>query len=505
MTVAAETTGAVEPPVRSSRTFAAAGVLAVLVVAGDLLLWQHRPGLNLFAVFAALAAGVVVLRADAIGVGRKMLLVVIALAGALPLIEAPSPWALLTATGGIAVLAIGLGDPLPKFEAWAGALVRFGTLAPLRLAGDGLRLLAEGGQRRAGGRFRRAALAWFVPLVLATLFVLLFTAANPLVERGFRAIHLDAWLQRVSVERLVLWGGLAIFAWPFLRPRLLHWTQRAPAQERALPAAESLVFGAASIRNGLVLFNILFAMQTAMDLMFLWGGVRLPEGMSHAEYAHRGAYPLIVTAILAGVFVMAAMRRDGPGERSRPVRTLVYVFVAQKVGLVASSLLRLKLYVDEFQLSELRVAAAIWMALVAVGLVLIVARIALGRSNRWLVTCNLLALSLTLWSVAWLDVPAFVASHNVRHSQEVTGHGQPLDIAYMGHLGPAAIPALDELLETARFASAETLAAYAALRDAAAGRVPHAADWRDWSWRGERLGAYLAERPFAVASGRAKQ
>ena len=72
--------------------------------------------------------------------------------------------------------------------------------------------------------------------------------------------------------------------------------------------------------------------------------------------------------------------------------------------------IRLKLYVEEYQLSEMRVAAGIWMVLVAIGLVLIVARIALGRSNKWLVMSNM-----ALWGVALVDIQSIIAHYNVRH------------------------------------------------------------------------------------------
>ena len=65
-----------------------------------------------------------------------------------------------------------------------------------------------------------------------------------------------------------------------------------------LPRAESLIFGRAAILRSLVVFNALFAVQTLLDVVYLWGGVRLPDGLSYADYAHRGAYPLIATALL---------------------------------------------------------------------------------------------------------------------------------------------------------------------------------------------------------------
>ena len=37
---------------------------------------------------------------------------------------------------------------------------------------------------------------------------------------------------------------------------------------------------------------------------YLTGGRRLPRGISFVEYAHRGSYPLIATALLAAAFVL---------------------------------------------------------------------------------------------------------------------------------------------------------------------------------------------------------
>ena len=69
-----------------------------------------------------------------------------------------------------------------------------------------------------------------------------------------------------------------------------------------------MLFGKAAILRSLIVFNLMFAVQTMLDAAYLWGGVALPDGMSYASYAHRGAYPLIVTALLAAGFVLVAMR-----------------------------------------------------------------------------------------------------------------------------------------------------------------------------------------------------
>lgn len=65
----------------------------------------------------------------------------------------------------------------------------------------------------------------------------------------------------------------------------------------------------------LALFNALFAVQNLLDVAFLWSGGSLPAGMTQTEYVHRGAYPLIVTALIAGVMALAMLRPGSASER----------------------------------------------------------------------------------------------------------------------------------------------------------------------------------------------
>jgi hypothetical protein len=342
--------------------------------------------------------------------------------------------------------------------------------------------------------------------------VILFAAANPVIELGLRAIRIDRLLELLELPRLILWAFIAAACWPLLMPRLLNWTELPPMQGPQLPRAESLLFGRSAILNSLVLFNALFAVQTVLDLLFLWGGVRLPEGLSYAEYAHRGAHPLIATALLAAAFVLVAMRKDGPGQDSPLIRKLVYLWIAQNVWLVVSSVIRLKLYVETYYLSEMRVAAFIWMGLVAVGLVLIVVKIALNRSNAWLVMSNVAVLSIVLWGVAWTDIRSYIAFYNVRHSFEVTGVGVPLDLYYIRELGPSAVPAIDELLVTAGHADEAILTSFRLTREELAQKMVdrnpdtgvaqrRPESWHGWTWRSERLEDYILAHPFAPTPG----
>ena len=202
---------------------------------------------------------------------------------------------------------------------------------------------------------------------------------------------------------MLFWALALSIVWPFVHVRWRGKRELAASlAEAAAPAQQTRsdridFFGVMTIQRSLILFNLLFAVQTVLDVIYLWGNVKLPDDISYASYAHRGAYPLILTALLAAGFVLAAMRPGGPAEKSAVIRPLVYLWVAQNVLLVASSILRLDLYVQIYLLTWWRIAAFIWMLLVAFGLLLIVTRIALNRSNGWLIRANLITLTATLY------------------------------------------------------------------------------------------------------------
>src|SRR5690606_5734362 len=96
----------------------------------------------------------------------------------------------------------------------------------------------------------------------------------------------------------------------------------------------------ASALLALATFNIIFAVQNGLDIAFLWSGAPLPGKITLADYAHRGAYALIATALIAGGLTLW-MLRPGSATAAHPwARTLLVLWVAQNLMLVASSMLR---------------------------------------------------------------------------------------------------------------------------------------------------------------------
>lgn len=296
-------------------------------------------------------------------------------------------------------------------------------------------------QRRHGGRGLRDVIPLIaLPLVGTTAFLWLFAAANPVIAQWVAAIHAPNIDDRMIV-RMMLWIMLTWFAWALLRP---HVARRVigtfdGAGDITIPGVSPV-----SVLLSLAMFNALFLVQNGMDAAWLWGLVPLPEGMTLAEYAHRGAYPLVATALLAALFVLVALRPGSSLAAMPAVQRLVMMWIAQNVFLVYNAALRTIDYVEAYSLTVLRISALLWMGLIAVGLVLVLWRMLQGKSTGWLINANLAAAGLLLTMVCFVDTGTIAARWNIAHAREIDGDGAMLDLCYLDSLdGSALLPLID--------------------------------------------------------------
>lgn len=414
-------------------------VPAVLVVVlGDWMFYQrslHGLNLGLFplGLLAAMMAGRPAVRRN----WRAWLAIVPALIFAAALAYDPSllAWALFCITAGLASL-LPLTGRFDDGWRWAQRLAWQAFRTPFAPLLDLSRLIKV----RAAGRASRGSLRGMasllgLPLAGSVVIVALFCAANPVFEHALTAL-VPSGLNGYTLVRVALWSVLFTMAWGLLRPRLALRLLPAfgGAGERRLPGVS-----VASVTLSLVVFNLIFALQNLLDVAYLWGITAMPAGMTMAQYAHRGAYPLVVTALLAALFVLVTLRPGSDTARAAPIRMLVTLWVGQNIFLVVSSMLRTIDYVEAYSLTRLRIAALAWMALVAFGLVAICWRALRGRSAAWLINLNLAAAGLVLTAASFIDLGAIAAQWNVDHAGEVGGQGAQLDLCYLDELGDSAV------------------------------------------------------------------
>jgi hypothetical protein len=328
-----------------------------------------------------------------------------------------------------------------------------------------------------------------MPIICRLVFVSLFAEVNPVFADLLGYLDLFAWLTENGVLRLMFWAFAIVAIWPFLRPAR---AMRFKAVKLQAPKTESVVLGQSAILWALLIFNALFALQTALDLVYLTGVATLPNGMTYANYAHRGAYPLAATAMLAAGFVLAVLR-DGLASAANPlICRLVYLWIVQNVALTATTAFRNVLYVEAYCLTELRLAAFAWMAVVALGLLLI---IACRRSDAGLVSCNTIALGATLIAATVMNTSAFNADYNISKWLCDPDRVTAIDTDYLMRLGLQAIPAVGRLLTgPANLSDDERDWLMSWLAYCARIILTRSEDWRAFTIREARLAQYLAIR-----------
>ncbi|HEY5713068.1 MAG TPA: DUF4173 domain-containing protein [Allosphingosinicella sp.] len=472
---------AARPPKLYSFLMKVAGALLLVILADRLFFRAERVGSTLGGFAAAFLILTVCLRLETLrSWPSRVALLVAALASAAMMVDVGL---LPLAIYAVSLTVAALLPRTTRFDdgwRWMQRLILHGPLAlfgPLR---DWM--ILRRARRRAGPRPMRSLAIFVLPLAGSIVFLTLFAQANPLIANALANLQLLPEIDALTIVRVFFWGGTFVMVWSVLRPPRVRLR---PAPVGGDPEIDLPGVNAASVTLSLAAFNAIFALQNGLDLAYLWSNAPLPAGMTLAEYAHRGAYPLIATALLAGLFVLVTLRPGSATAGSRAIRLLVTLWIAQNLLLVASTMLRTFDYIDAYSLTRLRIAALVWMGLVAIGLALICARLLKGKSGGWLINANMLAALVVLGACTTFDLGRMAAAWNVRHAREVGGAGAAIDLCYLNQLGPSALlplieletrPIPRELRDRVQWLRSRTMARLAADQ----------ADWHGWTLRGAR-------------------
>ncbi len=431
-------------------------IACLLTVLSDIFFYRQTLGISIGIYAAILICALIWLRPYTLLNSRGMISVLIAIAGTAALIENVSY--LSVCLGILAITTFALAEKT-KWQlgsiSWLLDLSKFFLFWYTYLAKDIFKYLEiDEAQKRKEEQKEESTIlkwivAWIIPLIFSGIFIALLYGANPIISQWIAIIDYNAAIGFFSIERVLLWLLSLCLVWAVIKsdlPDKVFARDTQYTESDHLPVEQEtmieVLFSKQAVLRSLVIFNLMFAVQSTLDIVYLWGGTALPEGMTYAHYAHRGAYPLIATALLAAFFVLVAMRPGSSSEEHSLIRILVYAWIGQNILLVISSIWRTNLYVSVYSLTYLRVAALIWMGLIVLGLIWIILRIILKKSNVWLINTNIITVMVVLLCCCFVDFGRHIADFNVKHYKSSS-----FDVSYFRKIGPPAIPALQWLIE----------------------------------------------------------
>ncbi len=342
--------------------------------------------------------------------------------------------------------------------------------------------------------------SWLLPLVAVSVFTLLLAAANPVIENALLALNLEGLFLEIDLflQAILSFAGLvfvltAVLLWAILRG---NSQLRATAldDDSKVPFWHRAFFKPGAVSVTLIALNALFAVENILDIGHVWMNAALPKGLNHAEYVHRGAYTLIVTANLAALLMIFALWKGTATEKSTLVRGLVMAWILQNLMLVASSMKRTMSYIEAYDWTEWRLAGLLWMGLVFFGLLTIMWRVIKHRNSYWLINTNLIAATALLLVCAVVDMRGFIATQNLSRALQFPEH--QVDLQYLEALGSSSIVPLQ------RYKLQLQNKIDGAVRPDHGGNTQHQlmraewtvsllqsrlhiqnTDWRSWTWR----------------------
>jgi len=181
----------------------------------------------------------------------------------------------------------------------------------------------------------------------------------------------------------------------------------------------------------------------------------------------------VATLVLPLLLVAHHLLRKEKPAHERIFRALAGMQLALLFVIMASAIVRMRLYQNEYGLTELRVytmAFMGWLGMVFVWFALTVLR---GRRERFAYGA-LIAGFFVIAALHLFNPDAFIVRANVAHAARVN---QKLDTNYATSLSADAVPALIKLLPVMKATDARVIAAYVLERWSA----PLQIDYRAWS------------------------
>lgn len=392
----------------------------------------------------------------------------------LALLVAFSLW-ILRAQGG-AIFRAGvtqyvLGSTIAAVSAFAGALVLLGDLPWKEVS---------------GGRVSRNALAFSRGVLLAVPPILVFggllMSADAVFEslvKGIFQIDFATGLSHTFLTFFLAWT-FSGYARGLLVGREYEWLRGIRAPSLSLGIVETAVILSA--------LNLLFVAFVAVQFRYFFGGasqVQVTPGLTYAEYARSGFFELLAvgTLVLPLLLLLHWLLRKDCRRDEKVFQALAGFQLVMLAVMVASAFQRMRLYQQEYGLTEQRLYPTAFMAWLAVVFIWFALTVLRGRRERF-AGGAMVAGFVLIAALHALNPDALIVRVNSARASE----GRKFDAAYASRLSADAVPellrALPELPEREQHLVARHLLM----------SWPEAADrdWRTWSY--SRAVAYEAIR-----------
>lgn len=343
--------------------------------------------------------------------------------------------------------------------------------------------------KQSSGRLRKMIRMIIIPLMIAGVFLLVYSLANAVFQQALANVAVAAADFFGSIFNWFAWDrfgflllGLLVSGGLLLKTgynkfaaadhqkqdglarkknNLKQWKNSAMFDLLTLLMGR-FANGILALRNentvgiiSLALLNLLLLVINCIDIKYVWFGFSYTPGMNLKEIVHEGTGMLIFSIILAMVVVLFFFRGNLNFYRQNKwLRYGAYGWICQNALLVISVLLRDYYYISHMGLAYKRIGVLFFLLMVLAGLATVFIKIHyrktayyLLRVNGWFAIVLLVAASCIHWDET-------MAAYNLARKKTI-----PVDVYFLLSLSDKTLPLLeanpDVLDQTGNIASGE--------------------------------------------------
>ncbi len=267
-------------------------------------------------------------------------------------------------------------------------------------------------RKSAGIRILIGLLIAFPVMIVVILLLSSADAAFKMIFQSFLEFMSD-----ISSEEIMFTVFLTAFCFPFVFSLFFSyvnkWKDPSLSKDPSVTQSKKVQLDSIVAATFLSCVNILYGIFTFVQFSMIFGAFQLalPENTTYAQYARQGFFQLAAITSLNLVFVVLAVlftqRHSISGKIVRVLSLLLILFTFVQL---ASAAYRMKMYIDVFSLSKLRVLVSIFMGLIA--LLLLWASIKEFFPKFCFLKAGVLTAILVLLFTNFINTNALIARYN---------------------------------------------------------------------------------------------
>lgn len=293
----------------------------------------------------------------------------------------------------------------------------------------------DGAKKKAG--FGKALLGLLIALPFVALLAFLLYNG----DEAFRGMLDNIDLDKAPQKMLSIILAIPAFILLFSRLFSLRDLKRERRQESGKGLDPTVLF------FFLLGVSIVYIAYLFSQLAYFFNGFMsfLPQDFTYAEYARRGFFELTVVSMINIVIVIlcTALCRKKEGKLPLGVKLASLFLCVFSLVLAFTEFAKMKMYMDNYGLTRLRVLTVLFMLFLAVVFLTLIVRLFI-RKTPYMKVAVIFGAALVI-ALNFVNIDSVIAQYNVNAYE--TGKLETIDVHTITRLNDAAVPYLLELAD----------------------------------------------------------